>query len=162
QYSNVSNPKAHYLGTGAEIIDDVGDRITHFVAGIGTTGTIMGAGRRLKEHRRAIHVVAIEPDDALHGLEGLTHMPSSIVPGIWQPSGIVDRVIAMATEEAWDAADRLVADDGIFVGHSSGAAVAGAIRVARDAAAGACIVTLLPDRGDRYFQPVRWEKQYVW
>src|SRR5262249_59016735 len=85
QYSNASNPKAHYLGTGAEILEALGDRITHFAAGIGTTGTLMGTGRRLKDARPAIQVVAIEPDDALHGLEGLKHLESSIVPAIWRP-----------------------------------------------------------------------------
>ena len=162
QYSNESNPRAHYLGTGAELIAALGDRLTHFVAGIGTTGTVMGTGRRLKEHRQDIQVIAVEPDDALHGLEGLKHLPSSIVPAIWRPEGIVDRILPLATDEAWDAADRLHADEGIFVGHSSGAAVAGAIRVARECAPGSCVVTILPDRGDRYFAPLRWEKQYVW
>ncbi len=162
QYSNESNPRAHYLGTGAEIIDALGDRITHFCAGIGTTGTIMGAGRRLKEHRRDIQVVAIEPDDALHGLEGLKHLPSSLVPQIWRPEGIVDRRLPMPTEEAWDAADRLVSEEGLFVGHSAGAAVAGAERVAREAGPGACVVTILPDRGERYFGPLKWERAYVW
>ncbi|HKA87813.1 MAG TPA: cysteine synthase family protein [Haliangiales bacterium] len=162
QYSNESNPLAHYEGTGPEIVAALGDRLTHFVAGIGTTGTIMGTGRRLKEHDARIQVVAVEPDDALHGLEGLKHLDSSIVPGIWRPEGIVDRTIAMPTDEAWDAAERLCLDEGIFVGHSSGAAVAGAIRVAREAGPGACVVTILPDRGDRYFGPLRWEKHYVW
>ncbi len=162
QYSNESNPLAHYHGTGQEILRALGDRVSHFVAGIGTTGTVMGTGRRLKEHDPRIQVVAVEPDDSLHGLEGLKHLPSSIVPAIWRPDGIVDRTIAMPTDEAWDAAERLCVDEGIFVGHSSGAAVAGAIRVAREAGPGACVVTILPDRGDRYFGPLRWEKQYVW
>lgn len=162
QYSNDSNPKAHYLGTGQEILDALGDRITHFVAGIGTTGTVMGTGRRLKEHRRDIQVVAVEPDDALHGLEGLKHLPSSIVPRIWRPDGVIDRMLPMNTEEAWDAADRLCAEEGLFVGHSAGAAVAGAQRVAREAGPGACVVTILPDRGDRYFGPLKWERHYVW
>src|SRR5262249_43599671 len=118
QYSNESNPLAHYEGTGPEIVAALGDRLTHFVAGIGTTGTIMGTGRRLKEHDARIQVVAVEPDDALHGLEGLKHLDSSIVPGIWRPEGIVDRTIAMPTDEAWDAAERLCLDEGIFVGHS--------------------------------------------
>ncbi len=162
QYSNESNPKAHYLGTGAEILAALGERVTHFTAGIGTTGTIIGTGRRLKEASPGIQVVAIEPDDALHGLEGLKHLSSSIVPAIWRPEGIVDRVIAMPTDEAWDAADLLVRDEGLFVGHSAGAAIAGACRVAREAGPGACVVTVIPDRGDRYFEPMRWERQYVW
>jgi cysteine synthase B len=164
QYSNESNPKAHYLTTGPEILDVVGDRITHFVAGIGTTGTVMGTGRRLKEARRSIQVVAIEPEDALHGLEGLKHMESSIVPAIWRPAECVDRVLPMPTEEAWDTAERMAKDEGLFVGHSAGAAVAGALRLAREVPSrqDACIVTLLPDRSDRYFQPLKWEKHYEW
>jgi cysteine synthase B len=164
QYSNEANPRAHYIGTGAEILAAVGDRLTHFVAGIGTTGTVMGTGRRLKEARRDIQVVAVEPEDALHGLEGLKHMASSIVPGIWRPSECVDHVLPMPTEEAWDAAERLAAEEGLFVGHSAGAGVAGALRIARATPPGepACIVTILPDRGDRYFTPLKWEKYYEW
>lgn len=162
QYANPSNPLAHYLGTGAEILEALGDRVTHFTTGIGTTGTIMGTGRRLKEKSSAIEVVAIEPDDSFHGLEGLKHLPSSIVPEIWEPEGVIDRTLRMATDEAWDAADLLVREEGIFVGHSAGANVAGACRVAREAGPGAVVVTILPDRGDRYFQPMRWEKQYTW
>jgi cysteine synthase B len=162
QYSNPGNPRAHYLGTGAEILEALGARVTHFVAGIGTSGTIMGTGRRLKEARPGIEVVAVEPDDALHGLEGLKHMSTSIVPDIWRPAGVVDRVIEMPTEEAWDAADALVAEEGLFVGHSAGAAIAGAARVAAGAPPGSCIVTLIPDRGERYFGQLRWEKRYVW
>jgi S-sulfo-L-cysteine synthase (O-acetyl-L-serine-dependent) len=164
QYSNESNPRAHYLGTGREIWEQTGGRVTHFVAGIGTTGTVMGTGRRLKEHDRRVQIVAVEPDDALHGLEGLKHLASSIVPGIWHPEGIVDVRMPMGTEEAWDTAERLAREEGLFVGHSAGAAVAGALRVARETSAGqeAVIVTLLPDRGDRYFVPLKWEKQYEW
>jgi S-sulfo-L-cysteine synthase (O-acetyl-L-serine-dependent) len=84
------------------------------------------------------------------------------VPAIWRPEGIVDRLIEMPTDEAWDAADALVKDEGLFVGHSAGAAIAGACRVARDAGPGSCVVTVIPDRGERYFGPMRWEKQYVW
>jgi S-sulfo-L-cysteine synthase (O-acetyl-L-serine-dependent) len=162
QYSNEANPRAHYLGTGAEILAVLGERITHFATGVGTTGTVIGTGRRLKDHRRDIEVIAIEPDDSFHGLEGLKHLDSSIVPAIWQPEGVVDRRLPMATDEAWDAADRLCRDEGIFVGHSAGANVAGACRVAREAGKGAVVVTILPDRGDRYFQPMKWEKHYVW
>lgn len=162
QYGNAANPKAHYLGTGAEILRALGDRITHFTAGIGTTGTIIGTGRRLKEASSKIEVIAIEPDDALHGLEGLKHLPSSIVPRIWEPEGIIDRMLPMPTDEAWDAAEWLVKDEGLFVGHSAGANVAGACRVAREAGPGAVVVTVLPDRGDRYFQPMKWERHYAW
>jgi cysteine synthase B len=162
QYSNDSNPRAHYLGTGSEILREVGEKLTHFVAGIGTTGTVMGTGRRLKDHDARIQVVAVEPDDALHGLEGLKHLPTSLVPGIWKPEGIVDRMLPIPTDEAWDISDALKVDEGLFVGHSAGGAVAGALRVAREAGPGACVVTILPDRGERYFGPLKWEKQYVW
>jgi len=162
QYSNPSNPKAHYLGTGGEILEALDGAVTHFVTGIGTTGTIMGTGRRLKEHDPGIEVVAIEPDDSLHGLEGLKHLATSIVPTIWQPEGIVDRRMSMGTDEAWDAAEWLTRDEGVFVGHSAGANVAGACRVAREAGPGAVVVTILPDRGDRYFKPMKWERNYVW
>jgi cysteine synthase B len=162
QYSNDSNPRAHYLGTGTEILREVGDKLTHFVAGIGTTGTVMGTGRRLKDHDPKIQVVAVEPDDALHGLEGLKHLPTSLVPAIWKPEGIVDRMLPVPTDDAWDISDALKVDEGLFVGHSAGGAVAGALRVAREAGPGACVVTILPDRGERYFGPLKWEKQYVW
>jgi cysteine synthase B len=164
QYSNPWNPRAHYLGTGAEILDQTAGRVTHFVAGVGTTGTVMGTGRRLKEHDRRIQVIAVEPDDALHGLEGLKHMASSLVPPIWQPGECVDRILPMSTDEAWDVADRVALSAGLFIGHSGGAAVAGALRVARAVPEGerAVVVTILPDRGDRYFTPLKWEKQYEW
>ena len=162
QYSNPSNPRAHYLGTGAEILAQTEGRVTHFVAGLGTTGTVMGTARRLKDHDRRIRTYALQPDDALHGLEGLKHLPSSIVPKIWQPDGVVDDTIWMPTDEAWDLSERLIHDEGLFVGHSAGANVAGALRIAREAGPGDVVVTLLPDRGDRYFAPMRWEKHYVW
>jgi cysteine synthase B len=164
QYSNEANPRAHYLGTGREIWEQTGGRVTHFVAGIGTTGTIMGTGRRLKEYSARVQIIAVEPDDALHGLEGLKHLATSIVPGIWHPDGIVDRRLPLGTDEAWDVADKVAHDEGLFIGHSAGAAVAGALRVAREIPEGerACIVTVLPDRGDRYFRPLKWEKQYEW
>jgi cysteine synthase B len=162
QYSNESNPRAHYLGTGQEIVAALGDRITHFCTGIGTTGTVLGTGRRLKEHRADIQVIAIEPDDALHGLEGMKHLESSIVPAIWKPEGVIDRMLPMPTDEAWDASELLVKQEGLFVGHSAGGNVAGALRVAREAGPGSVVVTILPDRGDRYFVPLKWEKKFVW
>ena len=164
QYSNESNPRAHYLGTGREIWEQTGGRVTHFVAGIGTTGTIMGTGRRLKEYSPRVQIVAVEPDDALHGLEGLKHLPSSIVPEIWRPEGIVDQRMPMPTDEAWDTAERVAKEEGLFIGHSAGAAVAGALRVAKQVPRDreAVIVTLLPDRSDRYFLPLKWEKHYEW
>jgi cysteine synthase B len=165
QYSNESNPRAHYLGTGAELLAVLGDRLTHFVTGIGTSGTVMGVGRRLKEHQRKsgrkITVIAIEPDDAFHGLEGLKHMPSSLVPAIWRPQECVDSIMPMPTEEGWEMTEQLKAAEGLFVGHSAGANVAGALRIARELHARGetgCIATVLCDRGDRYFVPLKWER----
>ena len=167
QYSNESNPRAHYLGTGGELLAALGDRLTHFVAGIGTSGTVMGTGRRLKEHRLpeggSITVIAVEPDDAFHGLEGLKHMGSSIVPAIFRPAECVDRIISMSTDEGWEMAEQLKAVEGLFVGHSAGANVAGALRIAEELHARGetgCIATVLCDRGDRYFVPLKWERRY--
>ena len=154
QYSNQSNPLAHYLGTGREIWEQTEGRVTHFVTGIGTSGTVMGTGRRLKEYRREIEVWAVEPEDALHGLEGLKHMASSMVPAIYHPDEL-NGVIAMPTEEAWDVSERLAKEEGLLVGHSSGGSLAGGMRIARKlSAAGKAgvIVTLFPDRADRYFE----------
>jgi len=164
QYSNPHNPLAHYHGTGAEILDAVGDRITHFVTGIGTSGTIMGTSRRLREHHRKIRCVAVEPADALHGLEGLKHLSSSLVPKIHDATGY-DETIRVTTEDGWDMADRLAREEALHVGHSSGANVFAAVEVAKrlhKEQQGGCVVTILCDRGDRYFAPMKWEKRYVW
>ncbi|HVX94729.1 MAG TPA: cysteine synthase family protein [Polyangia bacterium] len=154
QYSNLSNPLAHYLGTGREIWEQTDGRVTHFVTGIGTTGTIMGTSRRLKEYRKDIEAWAVEPDDALHGLEGLKHMESSIIPPIWHPEEL-NGVIPMPTDEAWDVSDRLAKEEGILVGHSSGASLAGGLRIARKLSKEGktgVVVTLFPDRAERYFE----------
>ncbi len=164
QYSNPSNPKAHYLGTAAEIIDQVGDEITHFVAGLGTSGTCMGTTRRMREHHRKVHCVAVEPAEALHGLEGLKHMASSIVPPIFD-ANLPDEILPVGTEDGWDMSDRLAEQEGLHVGHSTGANVAGAVVMAKRLAAEkreGCIVAIACDRGDRYFAPMKWEKRYVW
>jgi cysteine synthase B len=160
QYSNPSNPRAHYLGTGREILEQVGDQITHFVAGLGTSGTCMGTTRRLREHSRKIECIAVEPAEALHGLEGLKHMGSSIVPEIYDPT-VPDEILPMRTESGWDMSDRLAAEEGLHVGHSTGANVAGAVEVAKRIGQG-CIVAIACDRGDRYFAPMKWEKHYEW
>jgi cysteine synthase B len=160
QYSNPSNPRAHYLGTGREILEQVGDRITHFVAGLGTSGTVMGTTRRLREHHRKIECIAIEPAEALHGLEGLKHMGSSIVPEIFDPE-VPDEILPISTDAGWDMSDRLAAQEGLHVGHSTGANVAGAVEVAKRVEEG-CIVAIACDRGDRYFAPMKWEKHYEW
>ena len=164
QYANPSNPLAHYLGTGPEILRDVGDQITHFVAGLGTSGTMMGTARRLKEHHRPIRCVAVEPDSPMHGLEGLKHMASSLVPAIYDPRAH-DELFAVTTEDGWDMADRLAREEGLHVGHSSGANIFCAVKIAerlqREGTPG-CVVAIVADRGDRYFSPIAWEKRYVW
>lgn len=164
QYSNPSNWRSHYDGTGREILDALGDRITHFVAGLGTTGTMMGCARRLKEHPRRIECVAVEPDQALHGLEGLKHLASSLVPPIYDPR-VPDRTMPISTEAGWDMADRLAREEGVHVGHSSGANVVAALEIAKEIQArggNGCVVTIVCDRGDRYFAPMRWERRFVW
>jgi cysteine synthase B len=164
QYANASNPKAHYLGTGREILDALGDRITHFVTGLGTTGTMMGTSRRLKEHHRPIRCVAVQPSDALHGLEGLKHLPSSIVPAIYDDA-VPDETMWLGTEDGWNMADRLAREEGLHVGHSSGANVFAALTIAEKLhreQGGGCVVTIICDRGDRYFAPMKWEKRYTW
>ncbi len=160
QYSNPSNPRAHYLGTGREILEQMGDEITHFVAGLGTSGTMMGTTRRLREHSRKITCIAAEPAEALHGLEGLKHMESSIIPPIYDPK-LPDEILPVPTEGGWDMADRLAQAEGMHVGHSTGANVWAATQIAKRIKQG-CVVTIACDRGDRYFAPMRWEKHYDW
>jgi len=160
QYANPSNPRAHYLGTGREVLEQVGDEITHFVAGLGTSGTCMGTTRRLREHSRKVESIAVEPAEALHGLEGLKHMASSLVPEIYDPS-VPDEILPIGTDAGWDMSDRLAAEEGLHVGHSTGANVAAALEVAKRPEA-RCIVAIACDRGDRYFAPMKWEKHYEW
>jgi cysteine synthase B len=164
QYANASNPLAHYDGTGREILEAVGGEITHFVAGLGTTGTMMGTTRRLKEHSRPIRCIAVEPNEALHGLEGLKHLATSLVPPIYDPT-VPDEILPVTTEDGWNMADRLAREEGISVGHSSGANVFAAVKVAERAQreqGGGCVVVIVCDRGDRYFAPMKWERRYVW
>ena len=164
QYSNPSNPRAHYLGTGAEILDALGDRITHFVTGLGTSGTMMGTTRRLKEHHREVRCVAVEPSEALHGLEGLKHMASSLVPAIYDAS-VPDETMFVGTDDGWDMADRVAREEGLLIGHSAGAHVFAALKIAERLhreQQGGCVVTIVCDRGDRYFAPMKWEKRYTW
>ena len=160
QYKNPSNPRAHYLGTGREILEQVGGEITHFVAGLGTSGTCMGTTRKLHEHTRKVICVAAQPAEALHGLEGLKHMDSSIVPEIYD-ANVPDEHMAVNTDDGWDMADRLAQDEGLHVGHSTGANVFAALSIAKRIGKG-CVVTIACDRGDRYFAPMRWEKHYDW
>jgi len=154
QYFNPMNPQAHYETTGPEIYRQTQAEITHFIAGIGTGGTIMGTGRFLKEKNPKIRVIAVEPDDALHGLEGLKHMASSIVPGIYHDREL-DEKIPVSTEDAYAMVYRLSQEEGILVGQSSGAAKHTAIQVARKLRSGT-LVTIFPDFGDKYLSTNLW------
>jgi cysteine synthase B len=154
QYNNPMNPQAHYESTGPEIWEATQGRVTHFVAGIGTGGTIMGTGRYLKERNPAIQVIAAEPDDALHGFEGLKHMATSIVPGIYHEEEL-DRKIAVPTDTAYELIYQLGATYGLVVGQSSGAALCAARTVARDLREGV-VVIIFPDFGDRYLSTNLW------
>ena len=148
QYSNPSNWKAHYLHTGPEIIEQTRGTITHFIAGLGTTGTITGTGKALKEYNEKIMVYAIEPDDAMHGIEGLKHMDSSLVPEIYDRS-FPDHTLFINTDDAYDMVKRITVSGGLPIGHSSGAAMVGALEVAKTMDEGV-IVAIFPDGGDRY------------
>ena len=155
QYNNPDNAKAHYLTTGREIFDQTNGSVTHFIATIGTGGTIMGAGKRLKEFDSGIQVIAAEPEYPLHGIEGLKHMASSIVPGIYHEDQL-DGKIPIPTEEAYDMAKRLALEEGLFMGQSSGAAMWGALELAKRLDEG-LIVTVFPDGGDKYLSTVLWD-----
>jgi S-sulfo-L-cysteine synthase (O-acetyl-L-serine-dependent) len=154
QYFNPMNSLAHYESTGPEIYRQTEGKITHFVAGIGTGGTIMGAGRYLKQINPQIQVIAVEPDDALHGLEGLKHMASSIVPGIYYEDE-VDGKMPVSTEDAYAMVYRLSQEEGVLVGQSSGAALFAALKLARKVRSGV-IVTIFPDFGDKYLSTNLW------
>jgi cysteine synthase B len=154
QYFNPMNPEAHYENTGPEIYRQTDGKISHFVAGIGTGGTIMGTGRYLKEVNPQIQVIAVEPDDALHGLEGLKHMASSIVPGIYHEEEL-DAKIPVSTEDAYSMVYRLSQEEGVLVGQSSGAALFAALKLARKIRSGT-IVTIFPDFGDKYLSTNLW------
>ncbi len=155
QYNNDNNWRAHYDGTGPEIIDQTDGRITHFVAGLGTSGTFIGAGRKLREFNRDIRLISVQPDSPLHGLEGLKHMETAIVPGIYEPT-LADEDLGIPTEEAFDLTRQLAAQ-GLFVGISSGAALAGALRVARNTS-DAVIVAIFPDGGEKYLSERFWDE----
>ncbi len=160
QYNNEANPQAHFETTGPEIWAQTGGEVTHFVAGIGTSGTLMGTGRFLKMRNPAVQVIAAEPDDPMHGLEGLKHMASSIVPGIYHEDQL-DRKIPVSTEDAYDMVYALGQVEGVLVGQSSGAAMIAALRVARELREG-CVVTVFPDSGDKYLSTNLWIGWQAW
>ena len=154
QYFNPMNSQAHYETTGPEIYRQTEGSVTHFVAGIGTGGTVMGTGRYLKERDPGIRVIAAEPDAALHGLEGLKHMASSIVPGIYHEEEL-DLKVPVSTEDGYDMVYRLGREEGLLVGQSSGAAMHAALQVARRLSHGT-VVTVFPDFGSRYMTTNLW------
>jgi cysteine synthase B len=155
QYNNPENPKAHMMTTAEEIMEYMGDRITHFAAGIGTSGTLMGTGRRIKEIKPSVRIVALEPAEPFHGLEGLKHMASSIVPGIYDVQAY-DQKISIDTDEAYEMVKLLARKEGLLVGLSSGGAMAACAQLARQIKTG-CIVTIFPDSGDKYLSTRVWE-----
>lgn len=149
QYDNPSNWRAHYDTTGVEILQQTRGRVTHFLAGVGTGGTLMGTGRRLKEVHPEIKVYGVQPDNGLHGIEGLKHIETAIRPGIYDES-ILDGTLFVKTEDAYEVAVRLAREEGLFVGASSGAAFWASLKLAESIDSGV-VVTIFPDRGDRYF-----------
>ncbi len=156
QYNNPANWQAHYQTTGPEIFTQTEGRITHFIAGLGTSGTLIGTGRYLREQNSEIKIIAVQPDAAFHGLEGLKHMPSAIKPGIYDES-VPDRILEARTEVAHEMVRRLAREEGLFVGISSGAAMAAALKVGAGLDHG-LIVTVFPDAGYKYLSDrALWE-----
>jgi len=160
QYSNPANWRAHYTATANEILEQTQGRVTHFVAGLGTSGTFMGVTRRLKEVNPKIECISMQPDSAFHGLEGLKHMATAIVPAIYDPA-IADRNVEVETEAAYAMAKRLARTEGLLVGISAAAAVVASLRIGEEQAAlgkEAVIVTILPDAADKYLSERFWEE----
>ncbi|MGD0543342.1 MAG: cysteine synthase family protein [Candidatus Acidiferrales bacterium] len=159
QYNNAANPAAHYSGTAPEIWEQTKGEITHFVAGLGTSGTFVGTARRLKELNPAIRCISMQPDSGFHGLEGLKHMATAIVPGIYD-AGLADQDIAVRTEDAHRVVKKLSREEGILAGVSSGAALFACFEVARNLPSGqhAVIVTVFPDSGEKYLSDRFWSE----
>jgi cysteine synthase B len=156
QYSNDNNWKAHYHGTAVEIWEQTGGRVTHWVAGLGTSGTFVGAGRRLKEFNPMVRCISFQPDSPLNGLDGLKHMATAIVPKIYDPS-VADEERAVSDDDAYEMLRRLAREEGLLVGPSSGAAMACALQIARELVQGV-VVTLFPDSGSRYLSQRFWDE----
>ena len=161
QYSNPANWQAHYRGTAEEIWEQTEGAVTHFVAMLGTSGTFVGASRRLKELNPKIQCISLQPDSPFHGIEGAKHMQSALVPAIYDTSLAV-RDLGVGTETAYDMTKRLARDEGLLVGISSGAAAAGCLQLARQIAeperADAVIVTVFPDSGVKYLSERFWDE----
>ena len=158
QYNNPANWKAHYDTTGVEVWEQTSGTVTHFVAGLGTSGTLMGTGARLKHYNPAVQVISIQPDSPFHGLEGLKHMPTAIKPGIYDEN-LADRNLGVGTEETYIMARRLAREEGYLVGISAAAAMVGALRLAEEVAERgepAVIVTLFPDNAYKYLTESFW------
>lgn len=156
QYNNDANWRAHFDGTGAEIIAQTEGAVTHFVACLGTTGTFVGVSRRLRAFNDAIRCVGVQPDSPLHGLEGVKHLETAIVPGIYDPT-LADEIVRCSTEAAYDMTRRLAREEGILAGVSSGANVAAALRLAETLEEGV-VVTVLCDTGTRYLSDPFWKE----
>jgi cysteine synthase B len=154
QYSNDSNWRAHFDTTGPEIIEQTGGRLTHFVAGLGTSGTFMGAGRALRRFNPAIRLVSFQPDSPFHGLEGLKHMASAMVPKIYDET-LADENMSITTEDAHRMVRRLAREEGLLVGISSGAALSASLQVARQIGQGV-LVTVFPDGAEKYLSESFW------
>jgi cysteine synthase B len=154
QYNNDGNWMAHYDTTGPEIIEQTGGALTHFVAGLGTSGTFMGTARRLRKFSVAIKLISFQPATAFHGLEGLKHMESAIVPGIYDP-GLADEDLRVESEDAFEMVRRLAREEGVMAGISSGAALAATLQVARRLDKG-LIVTVFPDGAEKYLTEKFW------
>ena len=156
QYDNPANWQAHFQTTGPEIYQQTGGEVTVFVAGLGTSGTLTGAGRYLRRRIRGVQIVAMQPNAPFHGLEGLKHMPTAIRPGIFDPD-LPDRTIEVDTESAYTMARRLAREEGLFVGISSAAAAVAALRVASELERGV-VVTVFPDSGYKYLSEGFWQE----
>jgi len=156
QYSNPANWLAHYHTTGVEIWNQTHGEVTHFVAGLGTSGTFIGTGRRLRSYKPDIELVSVQPDSPFHGLEGLKHMPTVMVPDIYDED-LANENLEISTDEAQEMARRLSREEGLFVGVSAGAAAAASLKVARTIEHGV-VVTVFPDNGRRYIEEPFWEE----
>jgi len=154
QYSNDANWRAHYDTTAPEIIEQTSGRITHFVAGLGTSGTFIGTGRRLRNYSPAIKLISFQPDSPFHGLEGLKHMESAIVPAIYDPT-LADEDLRIDTDEAYRMVRRLAREEGMLAGISSGAAMVATLHVARRLDRGV-VVTVFPDGAEKYLSESFW------
>jgi len=155
QYNNDANWRAHYDTTAAEILSQTDGRVTHFVAGLGTSGTFIGVGRRLRDHNPDIKLISVQPDSPLHGVEGLKHMETAIQPGIYDPL-LADEDVRVSTERSHELTRRLAQEEGILAGVSSGAALAASLDLAARIGEG-IIVTVFPDSGTRYLTERFWE-----